>query len=91
MTITVPDLTPAETKGLKRATDLYNDEVARSTPAGTTPVVVTPAQYLRQRVLEVIASYAVQDVDAERTALAAAYRNATDEQRQAARTSLGLS
>lgn len=90
MTINLPDPTAAEAKGLKRATDSFNAQVAAETSEGQTPVVLTPAQYLRQRVLDLVQGYAVADVDAERAELAASYRNATDAQKQAARTALGL-
>lgn len=90
MTINIPDPTAAETKGLQRATNTSNAEVAAQTPQGDTPVVLTPAQYLRQRVVDLVQGYAVQDLEAERTELATVYRNATDAQRLAARTALGL-
>lgn len=90
MTITIPDLTAAETKGLQRATNDYNAQVAAQTPKDQTPVVLTAAQYLRQRVIDLVRSYTVLDVDAERTELGTAYQTATDAQRQAARTALGL-
>jgi hypothetical protein len=90
MTITIPDPSAAETKGLQRATSDYNAQVAAQTPPNQTPVVLTPVQYLRQRVVDLVQSYAVQDLDAERTELAASYRNASDAQRQAARAALGL-
>lgn len=90
MTINIPDPTAAETKGLKRATDNFNAQVAVETPEGQTPVVLTPAQYLRQRVIDLVQGYAAADVDAERTELASVYRNATDAQKLAARTALGL-
>lgn len=90
MTLTIPDPTAAESRGIQRATNEYNAQVAAQTPEGQTPVVLTPAQYLRQRVIDLIQRYAVQDLDAERSELAAAYRNATEEQRTAARTALGL-
>ena len=90
MTINIPDPTAAETKGLQRATNTFNAEVAAQTAQGQTPVVVTSAQYLRQRVIDLVQGYAAQDLDAERTELAASYRNATDAQRLAARAALGL-
>ena len=90
MTITIPDPSAAESKGLQRATNEFNAQVAAQTPQGQTPVVLTPAQYLRQRVIDLVQGYAVQDLDAERTELAASYRNATEAQRQAARAALGL-
>lgn len=90
MTINIPDPSAAETKGLQRATNDFNAQVAAQTPQGQTPVVLTPAQYLRQRVIDLVQGYAVQDLDAERTELAASYRNATEAQRQAARAALGL-
>ena len=90
MTMTIPDPTAAESKGLQRATDQFNAEVAAQTPKGETPVVLTSTQYLRQRVVDLVQSYALQDLEAERTELAASYRNATDAQRLAARTALGL-
>ena len=90
MTITIPDPSAAESKGLQRATNEFNAQVAAQTPQGQTPVVLTPAQYLRQRVIDLVQGYTVQDLDAERTELAASYRNATEAQRQAARAALGL-
>jgi hypothetical protein len=90
MNIAIPDLTAAETKGLQRATNDYNALVASQTPPEQTPVVLTPVQYLRQRIIDLIQSYVVLDTNADKSELATAYQTATDAQRQAARTALGL-